>query len=168
MSFEDYFSVCEQFANHKTEPLQDTFEPWQLSDIVLSVLNVGVKQRGIQVGALVAGKLKSVDQARYLYCGFLKFRNSGFGESKVFHLKGQRCFHVLLQARCGVDFIGKQAASGELCCQGTWFPDAAGLEGQRRPSECYNAEGRFSLVARILEIGRKSFFGYQGLNQREN
>ena len=29
--------VLEERGDHKTEALQDTFEPWQLSDIVLSV-----------------------------------------------------------------------------------------------------------------------------------
>jgi len=85
-SIDDDFRVCEQLAHHKAEALQDAFQPWQLSDMVLSVFNVGVEQRGIQVGALVVSKIKSVDEARYLYCGFLEFRDSCFGELKVFHL----------------------------------------------------------------------------------
>ena len=86
------FPVCEQPAKRKAEPVQDTFQPWQFSDVVLSVLNVGVKQRGNQVGTLVAGKLESVYEARYFNCGSLKFRNSRLGGSKVFHTKGQRIF----------------------------------------------------------------------------
>ena len=57
-------------------------------------------------------------------CGFLKFRNSCFGESKVFHTKGQRMFsHVAAGAGdAGSIPSGNQAANGELRCRGTLVP----------------------------------------------
>ena len=123
---------------------------------------MGVKQRGNQVGTLVAGKLESVYEARYFNCGSLKFRNSRFGGSKVFHTKGQRIFsHVA----AGAGDAGSIPSATQQPAGSALVPP--GSKRQMRPGRTLQRRGSIFIDGEDIGNGSRVFSGQVGLNKRE-